>query len=222
MLKIACVYTGMGALVDNIEKKFSDAVGEAKFHHILDSGLIGDVVAANGMTTQLEARLEALFTAAAGTRPDILVSTCSSIGESAEVFAGKHPDTKVLRIDYPMAKYAAENANKVAVLATLETTVGPSSRLVERLAKEIGREVEVVSATAPGAFEALISGNMAAAAKAVVKTAKELCSDADVILLAQASMANFTDALRDALGDDVIMLDSPTTCAEYLRENYGQ
>lgn len=221
MLSIACVYTGMGALVDNIEAKFKAALGEAKFYHILDSGLISDVVAAGTMTPAIETRLAALFTAAAGAKPDILVSTCSSIGEAAERFAESHPGVNVLRIDYPMAKYAARHADKVAVLATLETTVGPSVRLVERLAAELGRDVEVVSATAPGAFEALIGGNITAATEAVVKTARELCSDADVILLAQASMLNFKAALTEALGDEAVMLDSPTTCAEYLREKYA-
>ncbi|MCB7317467.1 aspartate/glutamate racemase family protein [Lacrimispora sp. 210928-DFI.3.58] len=216
MKKIACVHTGMGALPGIIEKKFGDAVGGAKFYHILDSGLIGDMVAAGGMNLQLEERLDALFTAAAGTQPDVVVCTCSSIGEAAEAFAASNPGTNILRVDYPMAKYAAENGKKVAVLATLATTVEPSVRLVKRLAAEAGRPVEVVSAVAPGAFEAMIGGNMEAAAQAVVKTARELCSDADIVLLAQASMSNFAEALKAALGD-VTMLNSPDTCAAYLK-----
>lgn len=217
MKTIACVHTGMGALPGMIEKKFGDAVGGAKFYHILDSGLIGDIIAAGGMTSQLEKRLNALFTAAAATEPDVVVCTCSSIGEAAESFAKEHPEANMLRVDYPMAKYAAEHAKKVAVLATLATTVDPSVRLVERLAAEAGREVEVVSAVAEGAFAAMISGNMEAATAAVVKTAKEKCQDADVVLLAQASMSNFADALKEVLGD-VTMLDSPSTCAAYLGE----
>lgn len=217
MKKIACVHTGMGALPEIIEKMFTEAVGEARFHHILDSGLIGDLVEAGGMNPQIEARLEALFTAAAGTQPDVLVCTCSSIGDSAEAFAASHPGLKILRVDYPMAEYAAKKADKAAVLATLSTTVEPSVRLVKRLAGEMGRDVDVVSAVADGAFEAMAGGDMEAASASVVRTARELCGDADVILLAQASMSRFTAALREALGD-VVMLDSPSTCAAYLKE----
>lgn len=217
MKKIACVHTGMGALPGIIEKLFTKAVGEAKFYHILDSGLIGDLVEAGEMNAQLESRLEALFTAAAGIRPDLLICTCSSIGEEAEAFASNHPEVKVLRIDYPMAEYAAQKAGKVAVLATLSTTVEPSVRLVRRLAETAGREVEVVSAVVPGAFAAMRNGDMEGAKEAVVKTAGELCSDADMILLAQASMSNFTDLLRETLGD-VVILDSPGTCAGYLKK----
>ena len=118
-----------------------------------------------------------------------------------------------------MARYAVENAKKIAVLATLATTVEPSCRLVQRLAKEMGKTVEVISATALDAFDAMRRGDNRAATEDVVKTAQKLCADVDIILLAQASMSNFVHALKDALGEDTIMLDSPSTCAAYLKEN---
>lgn len=217
MKRITCVHTGMGALPGIMEQKFTEAVGETRFHHILDSGLIGDVIAAGGVTPEIEERLNGLFSAAAGTQPDVVVSTCSSIGEVAERYAAANPDVRMLRVDYPMARYAAENAGRVAVLATLATTVDPSVRLVQRLAAEMGREVTVVSAVAEGAFEAMISGNMDKATECVIRTAREKCMDADVVLLAQASMSNFMEALRETLGEKTI-LDSPSTCAGYLKE----
>lgn len=219
MKTITCVHTGMGKLPELIEKEFGNAVEDVKFYHILDSGLIGDIIAHNGITPKITDRLNALFTAAAGTNPDIIVSTCSSIGEAAEHYAAAHSETRILRIDYPMARYAVENAKKIAVLATLATTVEPSCRLVQRLAKEMGKTVEVISATALDAFDAMRRGDNRAATEDVVKTAQKLCADVDIILLAQASMSNFVHALKDALGEDTIMLDSPSTCAAYLKEN---
>lgn len=219
MKKITCVYTGMGALPGIIEDTFKKQVGEAKFHHILDSGLIGDVIAANGVTPVLEKRLNALFDAAVTTEADIIVSTCSSIGEVTRKYAAEHPEVNLLSVDYPMAKYAAENANKVAVLATLSTTVEPSANLVQALAKEAGREVEIVKSSVPGAFDALQRGDKEEATRLVVAAAKEICKDADVILLAQASMSNFKSALIEALGEGAVLLESPSTCAAYLKEN---
>ena len=110
-----------------------------QMHHILDSGLIGDLVAADGMTPQLEKRLTALYDAAATTDADLIIGACSSIGAFTEHYAAEHPEQNILRIDYPMAKYAAENGNKVVVMATLATTVSPSIELVQRLARQIGR-----------------------------------------------------------------------------------
>ena len=107
---------------------------------------------------------------------------------------------------------------KVVVLATLSTTVEPSARLVQSFAREAGREVEIVKAVVPGAFEAMIHGDMEKATELVVKTAKELCEGADIILLAQASMSNFRKALTEALGENVEFLESPATCAAYLAD----
>lgn len=219
MKKITCVYTGMGSLPSTVEKTFREAVGEAKFHHILDSGLIFDIVEAGGVTPELEERIFHLFDAAATTGADVIVSTCSSIGETTQKYAAEHPEVRMLRVDLPMAEHAAKNGRKVAVLATLATTVEPSANLVEEQAAALGRDVEIIRATVPGAFDALMGGNADLATELVVKTAKETCMDADIILLAQASMAMFKPALRDALGDGAVLLESPSTCAQYLKEN---
>lgn len=220
MKKITCVHTGMGGLPAAIERIFTEALGEVKFHHILDSGLIGDVVSSGGITAQIEKRLYALFDAAAATEADVIVSTCSSIGETAEAYAARHPEVKLLRIDYPMAKYAAEKGKKAAVLATLATTVEPSANLVETLAQEAGRKVEVVRAVAPGAFDAIRRGDMPKAEELIRNTAMEECQGADIILLAQASMSAFRSGLEKAFGKEVEFLESPASCAAYLKENF--
>ena len=49
----------------------------------------------------------------------------------------------------------------------------------------------------------------------------QLLPDADIILLAQASMANFRQALHEALGCGVTLLESPSTCAQYLKTELG-
>lgn len=218
MKRITVIYTGMGSLPNDVEKLFKQELGgDLKMHHILDSGLIGDVVAADGLTPQLEKRLTALYDAAATTDADLIIGACSSIGGFTERYAAEHPELKVLRIDYPMARYAAENGKKVVVMATLATTVAPSTELVQRLAAELGREVETVGVTVPGAFQDLISGRLAEATEKVVASAKETCMDADIIILAQASMALFKDAIRSVITPETQLLESPSTCAAYLK-----
>lgn len=181
----------------------------------------GVILSEGGVTPLLEKRLFALFDAAATTQPDIIVSTCSSIGETTRKYAAMHPELRMMSIDEPMARYAATHGKKVAVLATLATTVEPSAKLVSCFSAEAGRDVSVVSAVAGGAFDAMRSGDMAHAAELVVQTAKAVCSDADIILLAQASMANFRQALHEALGCGVTLLESPSTCAQYLKTELG-
>lgn len=217
MRKIACVYTGLGALPNIIEEKLKGAVGDCKIHHILDSNLMSDIIAKGCIDDSIEQRLFSLFDAACGTGADLVVCTCSSIGETAEKYMQSHPSANMLRIDYPMAYTSATQCKKVAVLATLETTVMPSCHLIQRLAAENGKEVDVVSSACPGAFEKMIAGDIPGAAAVIVDVAKDLCQGADMIVLAQASMSMFVDALKEALGD-VVMLNSPDTCAAYLKE----
>lgn len=217
MKTIACIYTAGGNLPDIISSKINAAIGENKYHHITESGLIGDVIAADGMTEEITERIYHLFDAAMTTHPDLVLMTCSSVGDAVDSYAAAHPDYPILRVDYPMAKIAAETGKKVAVLATLGTTVAPSVRLIERLAKEFGRDVEIVSAVAGDAFKKLISDNKEGATEEVVKTVKEKCLDCDIVVLAQASMALFGEALAATLPKETKVLDSPSTCAEYLK-----
>lgn len=221
MKKITCVYTGLGGLVESVEKIFTETCGEVRFHHILDSGLISDIVEAGGITPRLEERIYALFDAASATDADVIVSTCSSLGDVAEKYAAEHPELKILRIDYPMAKYAAENGKKVSVLSTLSTTAGPSVGLVQSLARAAGREaeLEVVQATVPGAFDAMRSGNLEKATELVEETAKKLCAGSDIVLLAQASMSVFKQTLKETLGEGTEIMESPASCAAYLKRN---
>ena len=54
MKKITCVYTGLGGLVEIVEKTFSQTCGDLQFDHIADSGLIADIIAAGEVTPKLE------------------------------------------------------------------------------------------------------------------------------------------------------------------------
>ena len=87
------------------------------------------------------------------------------------------------------------------------------------MAAEAGKEVEVKAATIEGAFDKMIAGDMDGANECVRATASSV-SDVDVVVLAQASMARFMPILREVLGEEKVILDSPSTCAQYLADNW--
>lgn len=218
MKKLACIYTAAGSMPQMLERVFSEhAQQELTYNHIIDSGLIRDVIA-NGITPDMEERLHGLFTAARYCRPDLVVCTCSSIGEVAEKHAALHPETKLMRIDEPMCRRAAENYDRIAVMATLESTVLPSCDLIARLAKQSGREVTVMNYTAAEAFAPMIHGDMETATRIVLEKAEELRGKADVLVLAQASMGAFAAKLKQTLGN-LPILNSIDCFADYLRDN---
>ena len=221
MKKITTVQTAFGNLYETVEKEIRDELNEEiEFSHIIDSSLIFDVMKSGGLNEKISQRVCCLLEAACCTGADLVICTCSSIGEAVDAFTDKNPQYNVMRIDYPMAKYVVEHdIKKVVVLATLSTTVEPSVSLIEKEAEKKGKKIEVISASIDGAFEAMISGEIEKAVSLIREKAEETCTDVDIIVLAQASMARFIPVLREIVGDEKVILDSPSTCASYLKKN---
>ncbi|MEU9160505.1 aspartate/glutamate racemase family protein [Streptomyces sp. NPDC048424] len=120
---------------------------------------------------------------AAGPAP-VLV-TCSTIGTTAESLAPRL-GAPVLRVDRPMAAAAVRTGPRIAVLAALESTLAPTAEL---LAEEAGeRRVSVRTHLVAGAWERFEAGDTAGYLTRVAAAA-DVVTGADVIVLAQASMA---------------------------------
>jgi Asp/Glu/hydantoin racemase len=114
-----------------------------------------------------------------------------------------------------MADKAVATGNKIGVVATLPTTLNPTTDLVKRRATVAGKEVQVISKLCEGAFDALMSGDAAKHDAMVATALKELSSQVDVIVLAQASMARVVDTL-DPADKKVPILSSPSIAIEHL------
>lgn len=117
-----------------------------------------------------------------------VLCTCSTLGGVAEAAAAE-AGVAVLRVDRPMAAAAVAEGPRVVVLATVESTLGPTATLIEEEAHRAGRPVDVRSRLVEGAWERFEAGDTEACARLVASTADEVTdADADVIVLAQASM----------------------------------
>ena len=73
---------------------------------------------------------------------DYILFTCSSIGAAVEASAAL-TKVPVLRVDQPMADQAVQTGKKIGVIATLPTTLEPTSDLVKRRAAAAGKEIEL-------------------------------------------------------------------------------
>jgi Asp/Glu/hydantoin racemase len=145
---------------------------------------------------------------------DIILVTCSSIGpavEAAEPLIG----VPVLRVDRPMADRAVTTGRRVGVIATLSTTLDPTSDLIRRRALAANRDVALTSRLCEGAFDALMGGDAARHDAIVGKALAELAAAVDVIVLAQASMARVVESLPAEVRKTPI-LASPPLAIDYL------
>ncbi|MGW4684002.1 aspartate/glutamate racemase family protein [Streptomyces sp. NPDC004244] len=111
--------------------------------------------------------------------------TCSTIGAVAESLAAER-GVPVLRVDRPMAAAAVRTGPRIVVLAALESTLGPTAELLVEEAG--GRPVVITPRVVAGAWERFEAGDTAGYL-ALVAEAADAVADADVVVLAQASMA---------------------------------
>jgi Asp/Glu/hydantoin racemase len=187
--------------------------------HYVDESLLQDTIAHDGPPPHVQRRLVSYAVFARESGADALLVTCSSIGEAAEQ-ARPLADLPILRIDEPMAEEAVRTGQRIGVLATLATTLGPTTRAVQRAAVQrataqhaavqgaAGRleaDREVHAHLCEGAFAALRSGDSARHDALVRQGFQEVAGKVDVVVLAQASMARI-------LGDiatDLPVLSSP-------------
>lgn len=139
-------------------------------------------------------RLTDLVRAAQSAGADVVMLTCSSISHLAAPTA-EAVGIPVLRIDEAMADAAVRTGHRVAVLATLPTTLTPTLGLLRERAELAERSPEFVSEVIEGAFEAVASGDRATHDRLVAAAIERVATDADVVVLAQASMASAAEAV---------------------------
>ncbi|MFJ6071439.1 aspartate/glutamate racemase family protein [Streptomyces sp. NPDC093065] len=115
-----------------------------------------------------------------------VLCTCSTIGGVAETAVGV--GVPVLRVDRPMAAAAVAVGPRVLVLAALESTLAPTAALIEEEARRAGRPVTVRTRLVGGAWSRFEAGDTEGYLRRVTEAADSV-TGADVIVLAQASMA---------------------------------
>jgi Asp/Glu/hydantoin racemase len=156
--------------------------------HLLDDRIVADL--RQGVdSAQIAARLTALGEAAKAAGASAVVFTCSSISGHAAALA-EHLELPVLRIDEAMADEAVDSGPRVSVIATLETTLGPTTALLRERADLRGTPIELAEVVVPDAFAANVAGDRDRHDALVVQAITEQAKASDVVVLAQASMAS--------------------------------
>jgi Asp/Glu/hydantoin racemase len=182
--------------------------------NIVDDSLVRNIRERGELTPSISKRVADYVASAEDSGADYILVTCSSIGAAVEA-AAESSKVPVLRVDQPMADIAVQSGKRIGVIATLSTTLEPTSDLVKRRAAIAGKDIELVAKLCDGAFEALMSGDAATHDAIVTAALRELSEQVDVILLAQASMARVVDGLAEE-DKKVPILASPPNAIQYI------
>src|SRR5688500_9227121 len=213
--RLALIHTVAG-LVPRFRELAAELMPDVETFDIVDETLLRDATTEGRVSLDTARRLVAHLAAAERHGADAILVTCSSMGnvvDAARPFAG----VPLLRVDQAMAEQAVERGARIGVLATLWSTLRPTAALIEHTAVEMGRDVEVRDRLCDGAFEALRSGDTERHDGLVRDGLRELIGWADVIVLAQASMARVVDTLGDEERGTPI-LSSPRLGMERVRD----
>ncbi len=196
------------AHIETFERLVKASAPEVRTSHVVAEDLLADAQVVGADDPSLVARIQKAMTDAAETGAAetgaswVVVCTCSTIGGAAE----RTPTNgrfNALRIDRAMAERAVRSGPDILVVAALESTLRPTIDLIRESAASLGREVTVRHLVVEDAWRHFMRGDREAYVAAVAEAIRREPVAADVVVLAQASMASAAERLQD-LGVEVL------------------
>jgi Asp/Glu/hydantoin racemase len=216
ILHTSFVFVSVEPVINNL---IAEVIPDAEIIHFVDSDVLATVVREGGISDHSEARMVHLAQAAEAAGADIIFSACSSLGPALDA-AARHVRTPVIKIDEAMAMRAAIEGNRIGVLATVPTTLGPTSDLIRAKADESGRSPEILERLCDGAFSVLMNGDRTKHDAMVIEQATELAERVDMIVLAQASMNRLAPVIEEKT--QIPVLSSPRLGVDLLARRLAE
>ena len=221
-MKVALVYTSTTPeLIELVEKEVKALLpAGTEIQSYQDPSILAEVRDNGYVTAAPAARLIGMYMQAITDGADAILNLCSSVGEVADAAqdVARYTGIPIVRVDEEMCREAVRQGNKIAVMATLPTTLEPTKNTIKRVAREMNRHVELIDCLVDGAF-GLDQDQFKAL---MTEYAGKVADEADVILFAQGSMAYCEEIIHDKYGK--LVVSSPRFGAAALKtalENKG-
>ena len=130
---------------------------------------------------------------------DAILSICSTVADVAFSMqdAADYIGTPIIIVNEEMCREAVRKGQKIALMATFNTSIDPTRNILRRVSREMGKHIEVTEVLLDGAF-GLDQTQFRAL---MAQKAGEIADKVDVIVFTQGSMAY---------------------CEEYIAKMYGK
>ena len=184
--------------------------------HVADQILLTHILEQGGPFPAIYQRVAEHVVAAEAVGASAVLCTCSSISPCVDV-AKSMVSIPVLKVDEAMVDRAIELGTDIGVIATVSTTLGPTTELLQKHASVTGKAVKVKAVLCEGAYDALFAGDLETHDRIIIQHLRKLVAQVDVILLAQASMARVLDKIP-AEEKQAPILCSPRLAVERTRD----
>lgn len=213
MAKVALIHT-VRSVLNTFDERIKETIGDIKVVNTLDEYLASDPAERGEFTIENMNRLMSFIKSAEMTEADVIVVTCSTLSPTVEKI---RPFIKIpiIAIDDAMIRKAADCGGKITILATAESTVGPTREKLLREVGKLNKEVEISIMICPDAYDAIKAGDVKYHDEVLKKKSLEI-KQQDAVILAQASMGHLQDIIEKICGCTV--LSSPNLCINELKE----
>ncbi len=201
--------------IEPLRAAFGQLAPDIKLVNILDEGLVSEIDRRGSITPGLVRRLTTLVSLAEDAGAELVLLTCTAYSPVADDVQSQ-ADIPVLKIDELMVREALGRAKRIGLVATVPAGLNMQKQLIEQLAAEMGREIELDAELRPEAFQALSSGRRDEHDAIVLGVVEELAKRNDLVLLAQASMGHLASKVPPNVS--VPVLSSPTLAVEKVKE----
>ena len=194
--KVVIIHTSFVS-VENLKSLFNHIIPEAEIYNIVDDSLLAEVMMNNKVTPGIIHRMRNHINSAESMGADAILSQCSSMGPAIDAISNS-VHIPVLKVDRAMAEKAVSIGNRIAVVATVSSTIKPSCRLIQECADKAGKEIEISEELVDGALDILLRlGDKKKHNEMVLQKINSLDEKCDVIVLAQGSMTVLLPFLKD-------------------------
>ena len=201
--------------IEPLRAAFGQLAPDIKLVNILDEGLVTEIERRGSLTPGLVRRLTTLVGLAEDAGAELVLLTCTAYSPVADDVQSQS-DIPVLKIDELMVREALGRARKIGLVATVPAGLNMQRQLIEQIAAELGRDVELDAQLRPEAFQALSAGRRDEHDAIVLGVVEELARRNDLVMLAQASMGHLATKVPPSVS--VPVLSSPTLAVEKVKE----
>ncbi|MFT5708889.1 MAG: hypothetical protein ACI9ES_003196 [Oceanospirillaceae bacterium] len=156
--------------------------------HKVDESLLSQAISTGvdaDLTQKVQLQIKQLITQGAS----VVVCTCSSIGEIAEQLELAN-GASALRIDRAMADKAVLVGQDILIVAALQSTLSPTYDLLQTSATKLKRQVNLEVVSIDQAWSFFEAGELHKYHQCIADYIQLHAANYDVIVLAQASMAD--------------------------------
>jgi aspartate/glutamate racemase len=204
--------------IEPLRTAFAQLAPDVKLINILDEGLVTEIERRGSLTPGLVRRLTSLVTLAEEAGAALVLLSCTAYSPVADDVQ-KQSDIPVLKIDELMVREALSRARKIGLVATVPAGLNMQRQLIDQIATELGREIELDAVLKPDAFQALSSGRRDEHDRIVLAEVERLAGSNELVMLAQASMGHLASKVPASV--NVPVLSSPTLAVAKVKEMLG-